>query len=185
MSERILRAMDLVLQTGDLSPEGLVLGGVALTRLDLMKAQAGLATGLVSFRADILSRLDRLVEKHPDVFQDLINFQEKYQEAYNGPPRELPDEYAWREDFLTEEMIEYSEARKAGDLEKQFDALIDLSYVAVGTAYLQGFNFTAGWKEVHRSNMTKDYVKKKGKSIVKGPTYSPPNLKPILWPNLS
>jgi predicted HAD superfamily Cof-like phosphohydrolase len=38
---------------------------------------------------------------------------------------------------------------------RQFDALIDLVYVALGTAYLQGFDFREGWRRVHEKNMCK------------------------------
>jgi hypothetical protein len=58
--------------------------------------------------------------------------------------------------FMAEELHEFSVA--AGDLdhEKMFDALLDLVYVAMGTAHLFGYPWEAGWDEVQRANMTKE-----------------------------
>lgn len=40
-------------------------------------------------------------------------------------------------------------------MEQQLDALVDLVYVALGTAALQGFDFEEAWRRVHASNMLK------------------------------
>lgn len=88
--------------------------------------------------------------------KDIISFHEKYSNNYDGPPRQLPaDMQEFRNKFLKEELEEYLAAVERGDLEDQFDSLIDLVYVAMGTAYLQGFPFTQGWNEVHAANMRK------------------------------
>ena len=57
--------------------------------------------------------------------------------------------------FLFEEMQELVDGFEADDLEEQFDALIDLVYVALGTAWMLGVPFGEGWSRVHRANMKK------------------------------
>lgn len=89
-------------------------------------------------------------------FMDVNTFHRKFELFYDGPPRQLPEDIKdLRVNFLQEELDEYKEAVQAGDLTKQFDALIDLVYVAMGNAQLQGFPWVPGWKEVHRANMSK------------------------------
>ena len=42
---------------------------------------------------------------------------------------------------------------------KALDALVDLVYVALGTAHIQNFDFEAAWKRVHEANMQKVLAK--------------------------
>lgn len=107
-----------------------------------------------------------------DPLGDIVAFHEKFDIAYGGRPRLLPDDLAsFRLKFMREEILEWetahydaSGARNVGDeaefvhhLELQFDAMIDELYVLLGTAYLQGFlpMFAEGWNRVHRANMKK------------------------------
>lgn len=88
--------------------------------------------------------------------QDIQDFHSKFQLEYKDGARQLPAELQdFRSKFLQEELDEYNEAVKEKDLVKQFDALIDLVYVAIGTAYLQGLPFQLGWTAVHAANMLK------------------------------
>lgn len=88
--------------------------------------------------------------------QDIADFYEKFEQPYNGAPRFLEvEESAFRIKVHHEESHEYSDAAGNGDLEGQFDALIDLVYFALGTAYRQGFPFEKGWDRVHNANMAK------------------------------
>lgn len=109
-------------------------------------------------------------------------------EKYEGGPRELPNDLAlFRTGFMIEELAEYAQAsgytniarslnelhenikrksqwlirRNEGgrDLEVQFDSLIDLTYVAVGTAHLHSVDFNEGWDRVHGANMKKTLAK--------------------------
>lgn len=57
--------------------------------------------------------------------------------------------------FLEEELNELKEAADNKDPVAVFDALLDLVYVAKGTATIAGLPWEAGWAEVHRSNMDK------------------------------
>lgn len=114
---------------------------------------------------------------------DIAAFHTKFGLQYNEEPRELPANMAlFRIGFMIEELAEYSQAcgfvnisRTLNDLhehimgdrrwivnqlelrnfEAQFDSLIDLVYVALGTSYLQGFDFDEGWRRVHLANMSK------------------------------
>jgi len=85
--------------------------------------------------------------------RDIVDFHQQFGLKYDGPPRALPGELSrFRTNFLFEELAEYSEAET---LEKKLDALVDLVYVALGTAHLHGFDFDAAWDRVHRANMQK------------------------------
>lgn len=50
--------------------------------------------------------------------------------------------------------------------------IVDLCYVAEGTAIALGLPFDAAYAEVHRSNMTKTPGKTPNSKAIKGPSYS-------------
>ena len=87
--------------------------------------------------------------------------------------------------LMREELKELEDAMLAADMVEIADGLADLLVVTFGTAVSYGINIEPIFDEVHRSNMTKrwadgqvhydDYGK-----VIKPPTYSPANLKPIL-----
>ena len=96
---------------------------------------------------------------HSDLLlSDINDFSRKFiPELRNLFPSELPaDQQEFRIAFMQEELDEYAKACQEKDLPGQFDALIDLVYVALGTAWMQGFPFSAGWAEVQRANMSKE-----------------------------
>lgn len=111
-------------------------------------------------------------------------FHEKFGIGYDGPPRLLPPDLGWRRKFLDEELREYDEAVAANDLPKVFDALLDLVYVALGTAILHGFPWESGFVEVHRANMSKRLsLPGEGRGhndIVKPEGFVPPNIEEVL-----
>lgn len=89
--------------------------------------------------------------------------------------------------LLKEEFIELKDGIEASDLKEIFDALLDLQYALDGTFLEFGMHKIKphGQNEVHRSNMTKlDKdglpIKREDGKILKGPNYSPPNLKQFL-----
>lgn len=105
-----------------------------------------------------------------DMVKDIAEFHEKFRLRYDNQPRALPrDIRGFRQRFMNEELQEYIEASlnvelaiKAEDdaeithfLEQQLDALVDLVYVALGTAHLHGFDFNTAWYRVHKANMAK------------------------------
>lgn len=120
--------------------------------------------------------------------QAIKDFHKKFDLEYTGGPRELPDELRnFRTNFLMEELNEYIDAQNQGDLEKQFDALIDLVYIAIGNAYLQGFPFNAGFELVQIANMAKVRALKESDStrgstydVVKPEGWVAPDLSPLL-----
>lgn len=102
-----------------------------------------------------------------DVFLDVKAFHKKFELAYDGPPRELePLLQSFRTKFLHEELQEYEDGvlllrhavlpeERADAAEKMIDSLVDLVYVAVGTAYMHGFDFNEAWRRVQNANMAK------------------------------
>ena len=106
--------------------------------------------------------------------QDIRDFHEKFNLEYNGKPRALPKELGdFRIDFKREELREYVRAThilnlELGNdqpdpgvileqLEDQLDAMVDMVYVILGTAYLHGFGdrWQEAWNRVHHANMQK------------------------------
>jgi hypothetical protein len=68
----------------------------------------------------------------------------------------LPDDQVWgRVQMMIEELREFAEAVRDGDLEKQADSLVDLDYFLLGTAAMMGLPYDALFAEVHRANMGK------------------------------
>lgn len=93
-----------------------------------------------SFYGDVLEFHSKFDLPHPDVIR----------------VRNLtPDEFNFRIQFMIEELREYSQAWVEGDIVKAADALVDLVYVALGTAAFQGLPFDQVWEVVHRANMSK------------------------------
>lgn len=90
----------------------------------------------------------------------VIDFHKKFDLPGPDTPQMLDlNTFMFRAKFMQEELNEFKEAHAEGDLEKSFDSLIDLIYVALGTAYLQGFTpevFEEGWDRVHEANMAKE-----------------------------
>jgi predicted HAD superfamily Cof-like phosphohydrolase len=140
-----------------------------------------------------------------DLFQDIKDFHEKFELTYNGKPRVLEEELAkFRVGFLAEELGEYAFGGDEDNinilagivkedlspplkLEDQLDALVDLVYVAIGTAYLQGFDFNEAWRRVHEANMKKvralrEVDSKRGSiyDVIKPPGWEAPNLRDLV-----
>lgn len=108
---------------------------------------------------------------------DIVDFHTKFKLTYDGPPRVLSTElFGFRSRFQQEEQDEYIVEQANIDLlmldpnwdlknmnkidqclENQLDALVDLTYVVLGTAYLQfGADvFNEAWDRVHMKNMLK------------------------------
>lgn len=71
-------------------------------------------------------------------------------------PREVPaDLLDFREKFLGEELLEFRTGMAEGDMGQMADALVDLVYVALGTAHLLGLPWEELWDDVQRANMSK------------------------------
>ena len=122
----------------------------------------------------------------PDLFGDIRKFHEKFGLDYNGPPRALPDDLEeFRIKFMQEELDEYKDPENG--LAHKLDALVDLVYVALGTAYLAGFPFNEAWSRVHEANMKKvkalrpeDSKRGSVHDVVKPPGWAPPSLSDLV-----
>lgn len=117
--------------------------------------------------------------------EDIKDFHKKFQLEYKGPPRRLPVELMkFRFDFMKEELEEYTLADAVDDKAGMLDALVDLLYVAFGTAHLHGFDIQKAWNRVHEANMKKVRALREDDSK-RGSTYDV--VKPSGWkaPDLS
>lgn len=94
----------------------------------------------------------------PTNFDDVGLFHGKFDlpVADGDMPVQLDVEtFAYRNEFLAEELKEFGLAYDAGDLPDQADALVDLVYVALGTAHMMNLPWQELWDEVQRKNMQK------------------------------
>ena len=80
-----------------------------------------------------------------DVYADVVAFHRKFGLAdetvpFEPGPRVIPDGYLeFRRKFMQEELDEFIEGMREGNHAKMFDALLDLTYVAAGTALGMGY----------------------------------------------
>lgn len=106
----------------------------------------------------------------PDMFQDVADFHEKFDQGYNGPPRQLDwAEKYFRQGFLQEEVSEHLLAIETENPAEQLDALADICFVAIGTAYKMGLDFNEAWRRVVAANMAKQAVTSGGKFKISKP----------------
>ena len=91
------------------------------------------------------------------MFDDVANFHELILQTHAEPtPSLISAEYCIeRARFLHEELDEFCTASNSGDIVGVADALADLVYVALGTAYKMGLPFGKIWDTVHSANMRK------------------------------
>jgi predicted HAD superfamily Cof-like phosphohydrolase len=91
-----------------------------------------------------------------NLFKDVQDFHLKFKIPTPDKPTPLaPDVFEFRLKFLMEELEEFVIASETNNQEEVFDGLIDLVYVALGTADLCGFDFNSGWDRVQIANMSK------------------------------
>lgn len=127
-----------------------------------------------------------------DMLMDIAAFHTKFEIPRPATPSLLPaEDMGFRLSFLFEEMQELVDAYEGDNLEEQFDALIDLVYVALGTAWMLGVPFGEGWARVHNANMKKvrctDEFDPRSKrmhklDVVKPEGWEPPYLKDLVSP---
>lgn len=130
-------------------------------------------------------------------FNDVGEFYRKFglhNVTYDGPgPTYVGDEDGYehmidfRVDFIQEELDEFVAAVAKCDDAEMFDALLDLAYVAMGTAHLLGYPWEAGWDRVHEANMRKERATSEDMSsrrstldIVKPDGWQPPDIEGLL-----
>jgi len=108
-------------------------------------------------------------------FEDVSEFHVKILRQEQPPPQLVDGmNLLNRVRFLEEEIMELQTAHQMEDLVGVADALADLVYVALGTAYQMGIPFDAVWAAVHKANMTKARgITKRGMAV--------DAVKPIDW----
>ena len=122
--------------------------------------------------------------------QDVRDFHHQFEIPMASEPQLLSrDLYDYRMTFLIEELNELSDAHEEGDLHGFADALIDLVYVAHGTAAMAGIPWAPLWNEVQRANMSKVRAtsaeqSKRGSAldVIKPVDWIGPNFEPWLGP---
>ena len=118
-------------------------------------------------------------------FEDVGKFHEKFGLPVSSPT--LPvhsldvNTAQYRLKFLKEELLEYEEAMERGDLAEAFDALMDLAWVAMGTAHYMGLPWDEGWAEVRRANMDKVHASELPAGVHKAWRGSGDIAKPTEW----
>ncbi len=123
--------------------------------------------------------------------EQLLQFQRAYNSTINSKPTLISeDDYVLRYKLGKEELIEYFDACKDGDLIEVADALADQLYILLGTMISHGMTDVIEdiFDEVHRSNMSKlgedgKPIHREDGKVLKGPNYSPPNVSKYLADN--
>lgn len=88
--------------------------------------------------------------------------------------------------LLEEEVREYAEAVRAGDLVEILDALGDIAYILAGTVLNHGMQhvFDDAFDEIHASNMAKlvdgKVLRREDGKVMKPDGWQPPNLAALL-----
>ena len=114
------------------------------------------------------------------LIRDIDAFHKKYGFKKNDKVS-IPDDNElvnFRTSFLLEELAEYTQAITKKDTAAALDALVDIVYIALGTAYLMGLDFDKAWDRVHKANMKKIRMSTKRSpiDIVKPIGSKPPKL---------
>ena len=123
-----------------------------------------------------------------DILKDIDNFHKKYGFEKNEKI-DIPNNSElinFRNAFLMEELAEYTNAITKKDAAGALDALVDIVYIALGTAWLFNLPFEKAWNEVQKANMSKIRAKDKtGKrgtkfDVVKPKDWKAPNIEKII-----
>jgi predicted HAD superfamily Cof-like phosphohydrolase len=140
---------------------------------------------------DIVEELTEQLEKEraeraesSDEFLQVKEFQRKFGLMCADTPRHITNRLLEeRAKFIAEELEEFKRAAERQDLAGLADALIDIVYVAKGTAAMMGLPWATLWNDVHNANMRK--VKLAGlaahkKNVGKPPGWVGPQTEAIL-----
>lgn len=89
-------------------------------------------------------------------YKDVKKFHEKFGLLVGRKPQRLTvRKMKERIEFLQEELDELKSAVESDDFPEQADALVDIVYVALGTAVMMGLPWKELWDDVQRANMEK------------------------------
>ena len=120
-------------------------------------------------------------------FELVKYFMETVRQKVEGTPRLVDESTAYlRLNLIKEEVEELKQAIEQNDLIGIADALTDILYVTYGAGATYGIDLDSCFEEVHRSNMSKlgvdgQPIYREDGKVLKGPNYSPPDLKKILY----
>ena len=120
-----------------------------------------------------------------DMVREFMNkFGQEVRETPSFPPNEVQ---SLRLNLIKEELGELWDAMQDKDLVEIADALTDILYVTYGAGLAYGIDLDKCFAEVQRSNMSKlgedgNPIYREDGKIQKGPNYSEPDLKKILFP---
>jgi predicted HAD superfamily Cof-like phosphohydrolase len=129
------------------------------------------------------------IRPRPSYYEDVKTFhREVLGLAVGNQPYVVDDAtFLFRLQFLQEEIQELIAAHRARDIVAVADALVDIAYVALGTALHYGIPFDAAWAEVHRANMEKrraagadESKRDDARDAVKPKGWRPPDLAAVL-----
>ena len=113
------------------------------------------------------------------LLRDIDAFHKKYKFEKNEKVG-IPDDNElvnFRTSFLMEELAEYTQAITKKDAAGALDALVDIVYIALGTAWLFNLPFEKAWDQVQKANMSK--IRTKSKSKKRGTSFDV--VKPKGW----
>ena len=127
-------------------------------------------------------------DKRADLIKDIDQFHKKFGFEKNEKVG-IPDNNElvnFRTSFLMEELAEYTQAITKKDSAGALDALVDIVYIALGTAWLFNLPFEKAWNEVQKANMSKVRAKSKSKKrgtafdVIKPKGWEAPNIERIV-----
>jgi len=127
-------------------------------------------------------------DKRADLIKDIDQFHKKFGFEKNEKVG-IPDNNElvnFRTSFLMEELAEYTQAITKKDAAGALDALVDIVYIALGTAWLFNLPFEKAWNEVQKANMSKVRAKSKSKKrgtafdVIKPQGWQAPNIERII-----
>ena len=121
------------------------------------------------------------------IVKSLLEFNQAFEIPMLNQPGLGPDELIeLRIKLLTEEVQEYAEAARTGDLVEVLDALADIGYILAGTIINHGMQeiYDDAFDEVHRSNMAKlvdgKVLRREDGKVMKPAGWQPPHLAQFL-----
>ena len=121
------------------------------------------------------------------IVKSLLEFNEAFEIPYLTEPGLSSDELIeLRIKLLSEEVEEYAEAARTGDLVEVLDALADIAYILAGTIINHGMQevYDDAFNEVHRSNMAKlvdgKVIRREDGKVMKPEGWQPPQLAKFL-----
>ena len=136
---------------------------------------------------ELEKKISDLLDK-TDLIDDINRFHQKFGFQKNnkvGIPDD-PELVNFRTSFLMEELSEYTNAIVKKDTAEVLDALVDIVYIALGTAWLFNLPFEKAWKEIQAANMKKirarDKTGKRGTKfdVIKPKGFIEPNIERII-----